>query len=369
MIRLKLGCNFDLKLLDGVTALNEESDACKIVELYGSDRRHAALTARPEYRLPDVDLRELENYVGECVKLGLSFNYTMNTPYPGPKREIEEQAPIIQQFVGYLQDIGVTTLTVATPLLAQIIRDRSSSIAIEVSTIANVDSVTQIKAWKDRYDVAKVCIALSKNRSFHFLANAGDYCRKNDVQLTVIANEFCSTGGMADSSSTGCIYRQSCYLCHAGNIDKEDDLRLKGYPMSQCMASRTRGASWLKCMFIRPEDMSYYSSLGVDQFKITGRTGTTDYLLFIARAYLRQRWDGNLLTLWKPLQTIRSGKEEAGFRHPICINNSQLGEFLNYWKENEHHDCANELCGDTCTYCDCFFGKMSKSPPVEAGHE
>lgn len=359
MIYLKLGCNFDYELLDEIDKLNDGFADVKINEIYGSDREHAYLTARPAYRLPNVSFAFMEDYVSECTKKGLNFNYTMNSLYPGSKRQLAKDEKKIIQFVMDLESIGVATLTVSSPLVAQIVRTCSRTIGIEVSTIANIDSVTQIKAWNDRYNISKVCTSLSKNRSFLFLKNAASYCNNNNIELCVLANEFCSTGGTNEPYSTSCIFRQSCYLCHSDNQSKDDDLLLKGYPMSQCMSSRAPTASWLKCLFIRPEDLTFYVGLGVDQFKITGRTGSTDYLIFVAKLYMQNKWSGNLLSLWKPLQTIRDGQHELTYRHPVFIDNSKLDGFLDFWKKNPSHECANELCGTTCRYCDDYYDKLT----------
>jgi len=358
MINLKLGCNFDFELIDRVYELNSTYVNAQIKELYGSDRDHAILSARPNYRLPDVSLGEMEKFISKCHKIGVSFNYTMNTPYPGSKQWISREAEGIYKFIGELENIGTETLTVANPLLAQLIREKSSTIGIEVSAVANISSVTEIKAWDDHYNISKVCTSLYKNRSFKFLETAAKLCSDSGIKITLLANEFCSTGGVKDSYSTSCIFRQSCYLCHSANRSKTDDLLLKGYPMSQCMVSRSHDSSWLKCQFIRPEDLSYYSELGITQFKITGRTGSTDYISFIASVYMREEWQGNLLMLWKPLQTIRSGSNELSHQHPAFIDNTKLSNFLGFWKNNKSHECSNELCGKTCKYCDDYFKKM-----------
>lgn len=358
MIRFKVGCNFDASLLSEIDELNNAYSETNIAELYGSDKDHAYLTARPAYRLPDIAPKDFETFVKRVLDRGLIFNYTMNSPYPGSKKVLKEREKLIQQLVKHLEGIGISLVTISNPLIAEIVRSASTSIGIEVSTIANVESVTQIKAWHDRYNISGICTSLHRNRSFRFIQNAAAYCRQNSIKLTLMANEFCSTGGARESYSTSCIFRESCYFCHAENETKKDDLLFRGYPMSQCMASRASGASWLKCFFIRPEDLEFYQSIGVSQFKITGRTGSTNYLRTILEAYMRKEFDGNLLSLWKPLQTIRNGRGELEFTHKLFIDNKQLGRFLDNWKKNRSHNCSDELCGVTCTYCDEFYKDM-----------
>ena len=68
--------------------------------------------------------------------------------------------------------------------------------------------------------------------------------------------------------------------------------------------------TWLKTRFIRPEDLHKYSDLGINSFKVTGRTGSTNYLKSVIKAYVSESWNGNLLSLWKPLETIKTNEEE-----------------------------------------------------------
>lgn len=67
---------------------------------------------------------------------------------------------------------------------------------------------------------------------------------------------------------------------------------------------------------------------------------------------------GNLLSLWRPLQTIRSGRSELEYTHKINIENKNLDKFLDHWKNNEAHSCSDEMCGTTCRYCDDFYKDM-----------
>ena len=63
----KLGCNFDPELIGKVAALNAKyrDQGVQVDEFYGSDRAHAFLAARPDFRLPEIDLEFLERYVND----------------------------------------------------------------------------------------------------------------------------------------------------------------------------------------------------------------------------------------------------------------------------------------------------------------
>lgn len=361
-ICFQIGCNFDERLLDGICLVNQNARIGSVCEFYGAIRAHAWLSARPAYRVPDIDIDDLCRFVAKCRNRGIGFNYLLNTPYAGSKRAISARLEEIRDIVRRLVEMGVTSISVATPLIAEIVRGVSSAVGLEVSTVAHIDTVTQIKIWKEIYGARSVCGNLLKNRSITFLRAAASYCRRVGVTYELIVNEFCTIGSIeTGSSATHCIYRESCYLCHAENQTHEDALLLGSYPMGMCIRSRSRPEVWLKSHFIRPEDVSRYVALGINHFKITGRTGTTDYLLAIGGAYTRGCWDGNLLGLWKNLETIAPEGDELTFKPSCYIDNSKLGRFMDYWFGNPQHDCASEVCGETCVYCDKYLSSLGSA--------
>jgi collagenase-like PrtC family protease len=196
-----------------------------------------------------------------------------------------------------------------------------------------------------------------KNRSVKFLRNAAKYCNDNDVQLELMVNEFCGVG--SHGYATHCVLRDSCYLCHASNVTKEDALLFNNYPMGHCMDARNADTlNWLRVRWIRPEDIKRYNDIGIRNWKITGRTGTTDYIMKVAQAYISQKWNGNLLDLWKPLETIYSGESENSFKQKCFIDNTKLDGFIDHWFEDEDFECSDELCGTTCEYCKLFYEKI-----------
>jgi collagenase-like PrtC family protease len=354
----KLGCNFDPELISKVKALNDKykDQGVQVDEFFGSDRDHAFLAARPDFRLPEVDKHQLEKYVRASLDAGINFNYTMNSINPGSKRELNEKQGEIKDYIKFLEGIGVHRITAANPIIFEFVRDVSSTMKLEVSTIMHVDTVTQIKYLKDTFNIDKVCGNLLKNRNKRFLKQATDYCNANDVKYEIMVNEFCGVG--TDTATTHCSLRDSCYIAHSSDVTKEDAMLLNTYPMKHCIwARKTDVTSWLKLRFVRPEDIYRYEDLGVYNFKITGRTGTTKYIETMAEAYLSRSWEGNLLQLWKPLETIYTEKDELSFEHNIDIPNKELNKFVGKWFAGEGFRCEEELCGETCHYCQDYFAK------------
>ena len=358
--QFKLGVNFDYSLLSAIIKLNNENKESKVTELYGSIAKHADLSARPDFRLPKIEDEDLERYVALAKANGIDFNYTLNSFMPyGSKVEFNKNLSQIVDLIQYLESIGVYRLTVANPLMLEAIRKYArSDIEVELSTCAHIDTVTQIKYYHEKYGVNKVCGNLNKNRDFKFLEKASEYCKRNKMIYELMANEFCGVGG--EGYATHCVYRDSCYMCHATNYTYGDSMLLNNYPMELCTAARNEDpVNWLKMRWIRPEDLRYYNDIGLYHFKITGRTGSTQYITETIMSYLDEDYDGNLLNLWKPLESIKAGISEHQV-DKVNIPNKKLDGFLDKFV-NSSHSCDYEECGYTCGYCDWFYDEYIKN--------
>ena len=163
-----------------------------------------------------------------------------------------------------------------------------------------------------------------------------------------MVNEFCGNG--TSNGAGHCIYRDHCYLLHSIGYTKEEYDK-EPYPMSECMASRNNAKQWMKMNYIRPEDVQKYEDIGISNFKITGRTGTLEYLKKVIAAYIGQTYNGNLLQLWRHLENI----EEKEFTPHTFIDNNNLNNFINFWFENPNHRCSEQVCGVTCDYCNRYY--------------
>lgn len=356
MNKFKLGYNFSGDLLPAIVTLNEKYAGKSIInEVFGSIRSHAWLAARPDFRLPDITLSELRHHVYELAHFDIVFNYTLNTINPGSRDEIS-----MVKLDHVLRDLvycGINRVTVANPLLIELIRELTGDhFEIEISTVAHIDAVTQIQYLHEKYKLKKVCAGIHKNRSFRFLENAAKYCNDHGIELELLANEFCANGGKGEEGgqpyTTHCAYRDSCYQLHATDKTAEDTKLFGGYPMHHCMASRdTDPVNWLRTRFIRPQDLSVYREVGITKFKISGRTGSLEYLEMVAEAYMSEDFKGNLLALWKPLETITNGVSELDHQHGAHIPCDKLDGFLDHWSKRKWFDCANELCGTGCVLC------------------
>lgn len=358
MNKFKLGTNFDFALLDAIKKENDTNERGNTVqEVYGSIRAHASLAARPDFRLPVVSNDKFIEYVRYAKERGINFNYTLNSIQPMEnKLNFEKHAREIIDLIEWFAEIGVYRITIANPMLLELVKRTKHHPLVEISTIAHIDTITQIRYFFETYGVTKICANVNKNRNFKWLEKAAKYCNDNNIELELMANEFCGVGGKG--YATHCIYRDSCYICHSTNKDEADAKALDSYPMKQCTMSRNSDpANWLKVKFIRPEDLKVYNDIGIHNFKLTGRTASTEYLVKVLHAYMTENWEGNLLGLWKPLESITHEKDESFTSYNIP--NKALDNFINIWSKS-YHDCDNEICGQTCQYCQRWYEEHVK---------
>jgi len=353
----KVGCNFDPKLIDVAVELNEKyKGKSQIVEFFGSDRSTQDVSARPGWRLPDISKEEFASYVKKLKENNIGFNFTMNSIIPySNKVEMVKHKKDIQDLVKWLESIGVYRLTIANPELLIMVRE-VSNIEVEMSCITHIDTVTQLKYYHENFGVNKFCNSILKNRNKKFLINAQKYCDDNGLVLELMANEFCGVAGVDSKGThyaTHCVFRDSCYICHACNRTKEDSMLDNNYPMGYCMSARSSTPeAWLRMRWIRPEDQKIYrEKTGVNYFKLSGRTGTTEYLKYVMEAYMSEDFDNNIISLWKPLSSIYDGKTELKSKTDIDIPNKKLDGFIDKWMDGNGWECENELCGTTCHYC------------------
>ena len=230
-----------------------------------------------------------------------------------------------------------------------------------------------------------LCIsAISCNRDFKMLGaiRAAVAC---DLQL--IANAACIPS---------CIYEHTHMDLLSASSRKNDPLRgfCLDYCFLQCSALRVRQPEFfLKSIWIRPEDLHHYESLGYSWFKLVERSCPTGLLLRRVAAYDARSFNGNLWELVAPIALV-PGKKNTPFpvllrtalamarprlvrparlaaivsylsdvfiddfsreRSPVYIDNHGLSGFLNEIVERGCSPAAGAC--DKCDYCSTWANK------------
>ena len=198
MASFKIGYNFNMKLPMLLDELNHKYEGTerRITEVYGSLARDAVWAARPDFRLPDLDYNALQWHVTALKTAGIGFNYTLNTPWAGGKDELETLKPQLDDLLDRLSDYGVEWLTITNPLIFKFVVDhpKRKDFKLELSTIAHLDTVTQIRYYSQHFGIERICGNVWRNRDVGFLKEAVRVCKEVTPNITysIMVNEFCA---------------------------------------------------------------------------------------------------------------------------------------------------------------------------------
>ena len=352
---LNVGFNWDIDLAHQLVSANNllgPPNKTRIASVYGSVVSNPFGTARPKSRLKNVSKED--QY--ECSKVlragGIELNYTLNISDLGDLRWFEKGERAQIEFLGFLYNVlGVKMLTIAHPLVLERVIKSKIPFEIEISTIMNVDTLGHFDLYKKTSSqIKRICLAIGRNRDISFLQKIGRLDKSFPI-CELLANEFCTVAG----HNCAGVFRSSCYSCHSHNVGND---MFNNYPMGRCTKSRWNNpSSWLKARFILPQWMNIYQDLGINHFKVSGRTHPSEYIIEMAKAYLTRYYGGNLLGLWAQLETIWDGfdkQEEIIKELPINLDCStpKMNNFIRRWFANPKFRCSEMLCGVECTKCE-----------------
>ena len=256
---------------------------------------------RPSFILPHPSQRDLKEHIGKIHKYGLRFNYLLNGfCLSNTEFTISGQREIRRLLDGLIR-MNVDSVTVAIPYLAQLIKKNYPELEIYVSSFSNVDSVQKARYWEDLGVDLIVLPPHTLNRDFETLRMMKKHIR---CPLELIANNACLFDcPLGDSHKTGSHMSQSN--------------QKQGFPLNFCALNCSYmrvsdKVNFIRATWIRPEDLRSYEEAGIELFKITDRSQTTDFLIRAATSYIERKYDGNLFDIlaW-PLTRQRRGRKNV----------------------------------------------------------
>lgn len=334
-----VGSNWDPELLGGLSEMNTQfSDTGRVVELFGSlSNLNPFGTARPAFRIQEGTEESMRSFAARAKQYGIWLNYTANVSMIDP-RVMNARRDEIRTFLALLTELGFRRITIAHPLVGEIVA-QNSDLPVELSTILQVRDIRQLRLLKERIPtVDKICLDVFKNRDFPWLDDFRGECDRLGITPELLVNEFCIHN---------CIDRNSCYDIHSLNMTKEETALFARYPMGRCIRLRySNPVEWIRARFVLPQDLALYQRHGYNHFKISGRTHPTPYILRATRAYMAGFFTGNMLDLWGQLESIYSEKFHA--KKTIVVSRDGLvPDFLGPWERNELKTDDDEIA-----YCE-----------------
>ncbi|MDR2932156.1 MAG: U32 family peptidase [Oscillospiraceae bacterium] len=339
-----IAADMKTETVDQYEELNNRYPDSKIVETFGQisvDNIYGS--GRPGDMMPKTDMAALERYVDYSRNKGLGFSYTLNALCLSNREFTEEGLNGIGRFFEQLYEIGVSSLTLAIPALIDFVKRAKYKFEIKASTLCDITNANKALAYGE-LGADRLVAHESINRDFETLR---DIREAFGATTEVIVNVICHKN---------CIFRPFHQIQGSHNTESGDES--PRYYSHKCMLRRAESIdNLLKLNWIRPEDLGYYTDIGINHFKIQGRhTVIGGDPVRTAEAYMAQSYDGNLLDLLDMFNPSNSfsvyidnkaldGFVETYATHPgFCKNNcSKCGYCMSYAKKCIDEDKANEI--------------------------
>jgi collagenase-like PrtC family protease len=359
MLTFSVATNWDDNLIREIETLDPQH---RVTEIFGKLASDFVGGARTTYTLSFVSKKNVSRYIKLVKDTGREFNYLLNASCLD-NREFTRAGQIqIRKLLSWLDSIGVDVITVANPYLGYLVRNRYPKFKLAISSHALVDSVSKAKFWAE--EIGANSITLSSHRINRAFPSLKKIRSQVNCKLQLIANQLCLY------SCPLSIYHTT-FLSHASQTHHP----LRGYGIDWCLINcryklLTQPEELIKSNWIRPEDVRYYEDIGIDSLKITDRARNTQNIIYTLKTYLTRKFDGNLLDLLLPKNSLSSRKLFLRglrfFFHPLHINifkltkfrqlfsdigiyvdNHKLDGFLDYFFEGK---CKPNDC-EGCNYC------------------
>ena len=330
--------DFNSKTILQYAELNEKYSPNKVIETYGQMTFSKLQSAgQPIEMLQKINLKQLDKYVCFSNKHGIGFNYTINSACLSNYELTDEGILSIQKLIMDLYNIGIDTFTVTLPKIIEIIQSLNIKSKIVVSTICKVASAHMAIYYKNM-NVSRIVLDVDVTRNFKEIKNISKIFG-GDIEL--ITNTSCIRG---------CPFKIFHYNANAHSKDFTE--KTFHYYNDYCKAIKEKDAlHYIKMNWIRPEDIPYYTELGVNYFKLQGRTNIARRnLVKTAEHYLSGEYFGNLLVL---LELFKNGKA-----YKYYLDNKLLDGYVKTLRDS-NHECTG-IC-NTCSLCSDYFQKALKS--------
>jgi collagenase-like PrtC family protease len=327
--------DFKSDTIDKYNEINNKYEHSKITETYGQLTIDNIFgSCRSPKDLPVVDTDTLEKYIKHCHDNKIEFNYIINATCMGNDEITKSGFKKLEEFLKTLETLGVDWVTISIPPLMEIVKFAAPNLKIKASTVSLINSPLKAKFYEE-LGIKRIVLDEDIYRKFDILKSIR---KVYSGDLEIIVNSFCVND---------CPFKMFHYNSFShSNVEKDK----YPYYTSRCRSIHTGSENYMKLNWIRPEDIHYYHEIGINFFKIQGRTNvyTGDPAKAVTH-YIDEQYDGNLISLLelfsksKPL-TI-AGTE---------IDNRKLDGFFDKFAKD--HDFCKKVC-DECGYCKAFGDK------------
>lgn len=331
--------DFKNETIDQYYEINEKYKNSKILETFGQLAPDTAFgSCRSPAGLPAVDIPVLKKYIAHCHEKGIEFNYVINATCMSNSELTKSGGEKIKDFLKVLEEMGADWVTISLPPLMEIAKHTVPNLKIKASTVCQINSPLKAKFY-DELGIKRIVLDEDIYRNFNILQNIR---KAYTGDLEIITNSFCVND---------CPFKMFHYNSFSHSHTNRDE---GSYYTSRCHSIHIGAENYMKLNWIRPEDIHYYSNIGINFFKLQGRTNV--YSGQPAKAvghYIEEKYDGDLISLLELFSTEKP-LTIAGCK----IDNRSLDGFFEPFVKKPGF--CTKLCNE-CGYCKAFADKSIAS--------
>lgn len=324
-----LPADFKYDTIDRYYEINGRYENSRVVETYGQLAPDTVFgSCRFPGNLPEVDRGALEKYIKYSMDKGIEFNYIINATCMGNEEVTRGGFKRIGEFLKMLRDIGAGWVTLSLPSLMEIARYAAPELKVKVSTVCQINSPVKAGFYEE-LGIKRIVLDEDIYRRFDILKNIR---KVYSGDIEIILNSFCVND---------CPYKMFHYNSFSHSHVHKDKYN---YFSSRCSGIHIGADNYMKLNWIRPEDIHYYTGIGINYFKLQGRTNVFDGNPAKAVThYIEEYYDGDLVSL---LELFSDSKPLAIAQS--AIDNRKLDGFFDRFV-NDPGFCT-KICSE-CSYC------------------
>jgi len=362
-MKLSVSYNGDLNLIESI------KDFKSVAHIFGASSKLVTGNGRNPHGFPTVSGQDIVDVIKHAHNYGIEFNYLMNSSCMGNQEFTDSKFKEIIKHLEWVEEIGADWVTIANPYLVEVCKRRFPKLKISLSSFAMVESIERAKYFEDM-GVDEITVRENINRNFRLLENIRERVRC-DIQLLV---------------NQTCLF-QCPYQFYHDNVmshsSQHDDVLAKSfidYSIIKCTYKKFKNPEeMIKICWVRPEDLKVYEDIGINKFKITDRSKSTQWLTKVVKAYENRKFDGNLADILNLVivDNIRHNEDalsndnrktndynamnkfvKAFLLLSVFIDNNKLDGFIDHFKSSK---CGQVSCGE-CNYCNKISKKVISFP-------
>lgn len=325
--------------------------------VYGVSDHTIVGGGRPSFLLQQISEEDIADYIRKVHDKDMEFSYLLNAPCMNNMEYDPHYHKELLKYLQWISDIRADSVTVSIPFLIQLIKEQFPKLKIRVSTIADVNSVNRA-IFYENLGADEITLGVMINRDFKTLEQI-----KKAVKCKIIML-------LTDGCLYQCPFRQYHYntLGHASQTHQQFERNYIDTCILNCSIIKfSDPTEVIKARWVRPEDLSHYEAIGIDNFKIAGRRMSTQWITRSVKAFSSRKYDGNLIDIIQGFSMSFGGLEQKDpnmkltetigeeSKSKLIIDNTKLDGFIDFFKKQ---NCI-AMCND-CNYCEEWARKAVK---------